>query len=198
MSADSDYEANYRAWVESLPPEERVKLRDQGLEVPLNDHGRVSGHLGEEEDPGGLAVGTLEAPEDLGVWLTDTEIPEDRACELVEHVRNHLERQQILGYSQALNRVIGELLASPNVRLSCVGLCFALGLDAVNGLGTMAQCAKGLCVTRASISKAAQEWRKLLGEHHISPHLKSKEAREAYSQAQLQKHWRRQTWKKSL
>jgi hypothetical protein len=190
----SDYETTYQQWVESLSPEERRKLEEAGCDTPYDDHNQVSGHLGEDEDPASLAVGTVVEDRSISDWLADNSFPPHLADELIEQVQAHLEREQTMHYAQGLNRILGELLATPNVRLSCAGLCFALNLDAVNGLGTMAQAARQLCVTRASISKAAQRWRDLLGESHISPHLKSKEARAAYSISQKQKHWRRQCW----
>lgn len=143
-----------------------------------------------------MAVGNANQTPSIVDWLEEEHgIPEEKAEDLLDYVRDYVEEQQSMDYAQALNRIVGELLSSPNVRLACAGLCYALSLDSVNGLGTMAQCAKRLCVTRASISKAAQQWRELLGDSHVSPHLKSQEARAAYSQSQIRKHWRRQTWK---
>ena len=37
MSSNSDYEAQYRKWVDSLTPKQRAKLVAQGLDQPLID-----------------------------------------------------------------------------------------------------------------------------------------------------------------
>ncbi len=40
---DAEYQHQYRAWVESLPPDERRKLESQGLDVPdVAHHGNGS------------------------------------------------------------------------------------------------------------------------------------------------------------
>ena len=40
---DAEYEREYRAWIDSLPPDERLKLEAQGLAAPcLAHHGNGS------------------------------------------------------------------------------------------------------------------------------------------------------------
>ena len=42
-SRDAEYEREYRAWIETLPPDERRKLEAQGLGAPcLAHHGNGS------------------------------------------------------------------------------------------------------------------------------------------------------------
>lgn len=40
--SNSDYETEYRKWVDSLTPKQRAKLVAQGLDQPLIDDGRTN------------------------------------------------------------------------------------------------------------------------------------------------------------
>lgn len=39
--SSSDYQTEYRKWVDSLTPKQRAKLVEQGLDQPLSDDGRT-------------------------------------------------------------------------------------------------------------------------------------------------------------
>ncbi len=196
MSISNGYEEAYREWTKSLSKEELKNLEKLGVLEPHNDYNKVSGHpASESEDPGGRAVGGMADDRTIEELLADRGYSYDEVQELIILISNHVHAEQIKKFSQALNRMTSELISAPNVRLACAGLIYALGSDSVNSLGTMAQAAKRLCVTRASVSKSTQQWRELLGSW-CSRHVKSNDLRKKYSQAQSAKHWRKAKFKK--
>lgn len=95
---------------------------------------------------------------------------------------------------EIVQRVIGSLISEQNVKISTTALAFALGLDQLNGLGSLRQAAKGLCVSVEALSKKKREWEKELG---IPPNAfaKSEKAKAALKTAQATKHWKKKKWK---
>jgi len=192
----SPYEQSYKEWVASCTENERSELRRRGVDQPSDDRSVVGGRL-ELDDPGGSAVGTLEHHQTFSEQLKSRGYGKEERDEIAELLETELRKEQVQSYAQVLNRIVAELIGSPNVRLSACGLAFATGMDAASNLGSMSAVAKNLCVTRASVSKSAQTWKELLGGY-VSAHLKSDAACKVYSAAQKRNHWRTQSYTSDL
>lgn len=161
----------YEKWIKGLSFEERAQLSPDLLEF-ADDHGRVSGGLHEEHDPASMAVGDAN---DKGPVSSE----EDK-----------------MKY-EIVDRLITGLLDSANPRISALGLCYAMNLPAIAGLGTMKQAATRFATSKASISKAARLWVDILDLHDfVSPHLKSRKRCDACRVSQKRSHWRKSKYKK--
>ena len=90
-----------------------------------------------------------------------------------------------------LSVVVGGLLASKNVRIACGGLAFASGMVAANGLGSQAEYARSIGVSRTIISKSVVAWQRQLNLP-TSKFQKSEEACTTYAAIAKTKHWRSQ------
>lgn len=162
---DADYEQQYRAWIESLPPEERRQMEAAGLDAPcVHRHGTASPNgdaadspvMSEGSDPA-LAAGEPEnEPEPT---QQDTEIVWD-----------------------TVRRVLGELLAHDNSRLTAECLALVSGLQYSGA--SMTEIAKRHGVTRAAVSKRCIELTDLL-DLRPSRAMRSLTARRRYRSARI-------------
>src|SRR5687768_350118 len=103
---DEAYSHEYRAWVASRPPEERRRLAELGLAEPLRE---VDGYGWGNTD----AADFPEASEKPTLPLEAEELPVKVAA---------IENETVL---DILRRLIGELLAERNARLSLECLALA-------------------------------------------------------------------------
>jgi hypothetical protein len=83
------------------------------------------------------------------------------------------------------------LKAESNVKLLVAGLAYAADLAVTNQLGTMQDWAVRNGLSRAAVLKVAKFWQRELGLP-ASSHMRGEEKCQAYSEAQTQKHWRKQ------
>ena len=175
------YTAEFIAWWDSMSPEERKQAEATGIDGPLPDSSRVSGHgPGEDRDaaesplakvgftyPTGAAAPA--APSDANPWLNqDTML--------------------------IMQRVIGMLISSENAKVAVLALAFAMNLDALNGLGSLREAALAIGLSPEAVSKKKREWERALD---IPPNAfaKSPKAKLALSVAQQTKHWKKVNWK---
>lgn len=168
---DATYAREYEAWVASSPPEEQRSLAKLGLAEPLRESG---GYGWGDTDPAEFK----EASEKPKLPPDDEPAPAPPAAIANETVLD------------ILRRVLGELLAEPNARLSLECLALATGLSYLGG--SMTGIASRHCVTRAAVSKRCVE---LIERLNLEPSraMRSLTARRAYQAAQLltrQKHER--------
>lgn len=167
----SRYEDEYRKWVAGLSPKQRAKLKAQGLDKPLDDHGQtntpgnaeaVFAHLGDDFDYGQFD----EAP-----------IPDDAGVD---------EKAKAYG-SLLLCWVFQRLQNNPNPKAESLdreALFFALGMDGLLTFKTETAIAKHYRVKRATVSARVKSWQKLIGVKP-SGFMKSESACKSYRRARL-------------
>lgn len=202
----ADYEAHARdlhrrstaahlEWVKGLTPAQRAKLASMGVLQPADDRHEVGGHSPwQERDAAESHYARIEAdptgidsPEER---LADLfEIPIATAKRILDWHRVALDAALYQREGDLLAIVVGGLLAAQNPRLSAAGLAFATNLDATNGLGSQAEFARSLKVSRQAVSKVTKAWQSDLG---LQPgaNQKSAAACAEYSRIGLTDHWR--------
>lgn len=175
---NEQYSESYLQWWNSLSAEEKAKARAMGVDAPLVDTDRVSGHApGEDRDAAEsnrAQVGFVFAAE-AGA----------RSAPRAESAYDGL---------MTIQRVCGMLISEENPKISVAALAFALNLDALNGLGSLREYAAKIGVSPEALSKKKREWE---AELNIPPNAFSKTAtaKAALSVAQQTKHWKKKKWK---
>jgi len=164
---DAQYAREYRAWIESLPADERRKLEAKGLAAPdVAHHGNGSAKgdaadsplMREGNDP---AIMPEPEPEpDLRCAPNDTE----SAWATARHV-------------------LGEVLNHANARLTAE--CIALVSGLIYSGDSMTDIAKRHGITRAAVSKRCVELTELLNLRP-SRAMRSLTARKSYRSARIQ------------
>ena len=165
---DADYEREYRAWFASRPPDEQRRLVELGLAEPLR-----------ETD--GYGFGRTDASE----FPEASEMPElPRDDSDPQPPTAAIDNEEVL---DILRRLIGELIAERNARLSLECLALATGFSYIGG--TMTDIAQRHCVTRAAVSKRCVE---LIERLNLQPSraMRSLTARRAYQAAQIKTYQR--------
>jgi hypothetical protein len=108
-----------------------------------------------------------------------------------------VERESDERKAAVIARIAGTFLNASNAKLSSAGLAYAVGLDSLNGLGTMAEYAATIGVSRQAVSKVAKQWQAELGLPN-SAHMRTEDACQTYSEVQTKNHWRKKTCKKKM
>jgi hypothetical protein len=165
-SRDEDYRKAYDEWVASLPPEERDRLGELGLDrpsVPKSGTGAPTRDLAESS----LASCEPEIIEEPDVFAEDTE---DRDAADPERLHD------------LLRRLVGELIGQDNARLSLECLALVTGLAYCGD--SMSEIAKRHGVTRAAVSKRCVELTRTL---NLKPSraMRSLKARQSYRRSRL-------------
>lgn len=139
---DAEYEREYRAWIDSLPPAERRKLEAQGLGAPC------VAHHGNGSAKGDAADSPLMKEGDDPALLPEPEPDAPSSSFDAETIH------------QAIRRVIAEILCHDNARLTAE--CVALVSGLVYSGDSMTDIAKRHGITRAAVSKRCVELTELL------------------------------------
>ncbi len=165
-SRDDDYRKAYDEWVASLPPDERERLGELGLDrpsVPKSGTGAPSRDLAESS----LASCEPEIIDEQDVSAEDTE---DRDAADPERLHD------------LLRRLVGELIGQDNARLSLECLALVTGLAYCGD--SMSEIAKRHGVTRAAVSKRCVELTRTL---NLKPSraMRSLKARQSYRRSRL-------------
>lgn len=163
---DEDYRKAYDEWVASLPPDERERLGELGLDrpsVPKSGTGAPTRDLAESS----LASCEPEIIEEADVFAEDTE---DTDAADPEHLHD------------LLRRLVGELIGQDNARLSLECLALVTGLAYCGD--SMSEIAKRHGVTRAAVSKRCVELTRTL---NLKPSraMRSLKARQSYRRSRL-------------
>ena len=161
---DDEYQREYRAWIESLPPAERRQLESQGLAEPyVAKHGNGSA-MGDASDSPLMREG------DDPALIPDAEPEADNTTCDVESVHS------------AIRRVVAEILYHNNARLTaeCIALVSGLAYDG----SSMSDIAKRHGISRAAVSKRCVELTELL-DLPPSRAMRSLTARKSYRAARI-------------
>ncbi len=162
---DAQYAREYRAWIESLPADERRSLEAQGLAEPdLARHGNGSANGDAADSP------LMRDGNDPAVMPEPDPEPAADTCD-IEFVWD------------AMRRVLGEILIHDNSRLTAECIALASGL-AYSG-ASETEIAKRHGITRAAVSKRCVELTELL-DLRPSRAMRSLTARQAYRSARIQ------------
>jgi len=159
---DAEYEREYRAWIESLPPAERRKVENMGLASPsLAHHGNGSAKGDAADSP------LMREGDDPAL------VPEPEP----ESPHTSFDAEAI---HQAIRRVVAEILCHDNARLTAE--CVALVSGLVYSGDSMTEIAKRHGITRAAVSKRCVELTELL-DLPPSRAMRSLTARKRYRDA---------------
>jgi hypothetical protein len=163
---DAEYARQYRAWVESLPADERRKLESQGLDVPDVAHHGNGSAKGDAADSPLMRVG------DDPALVPEPEPEPDPTAATTD-------AETIWA---TVRRVLGEVLNHGNARLTaeCIALVSGLGYDGA----TMTEIAKRHGITRAAVSKRCVELTEML-DLRPSRAMRSLTARKSYRSARI-------------
>jgi hypothetical protein len=163
---DAEYEREYRAWIDSLPPAERRQLEAQGLASPslaIHGNGAAKGDaadsplMREGDDP------ALMPEPDPDANTNDSPCDPEQTWDTVR-------------------RVLGEILCHQNARLTAECIALVSGLNYSGS--SMTHIAGKHGITRAAVSKRCVELTELLG---IRPSraMRSLTARKRYREARI-------------
>ena len=159
---DSEYEREYKAWVDSLPPAERRQLEAQGLASPsLAQHGNGSAKGDAADSP------LMREGDDPALIPEPEPEPANETCD-TEFVHS------------AIRRVVAEILCHDNARLTTECIALVSGL-AYTG-SSMTEIAKRHGISRAAVSKRCVELTELL-DLPPSRAMRSLTARKRYRDA---------------
>lgn len=192
-----EYQEEYRKWVASLSPAQRAKLKRADLGRPLSSSDRVGGRSPDEDrDPADSYIasydpdiaGSIDRPEEILAEEYSLTMAQSKAiAKFIARREKEISQRRD---AWLLQRIVGVLISSSNVKVSAAGLAFACQLNVLNGMGTLREWAACNGVSPASVSKSQILWRETLALP-TSPHGKSEAARAALSKAQKEKHWRK-------
>ena len=165
---DAEYERDYRKWVGSLPPAERRRLRESGLDRPCVQRHGTGGAGGDAADSRLMAEGCdpMLAPE------PEPDPPPRPAAAAPDHE---------LVWA-AVRRILGEVLQQGNPRLTVECLALVSGL-AYTG-ASMSEIARRHGITRAAVSKRCVELTEQL-DLRPSRAMRSLTARQRYRAARI-------------
>ena len=162
---DAKYEREYKAWVKSLPADQRRELERQGLAAPdLARHGNGSAKGDAADSP------LMREGDDPAILPEPEPMPDAKAPD-IEQVWD------------AVRRVLGEIVIHDNARLTAE--CFAV-VSGLNYSGaSMTGIARKYGITRAAVSKRCVELTELL-DLRPSRAMRSLTARKSYRSARIQ------------
>ena len=161
---DAQYEREYRAWIDSLPPDERRKLEAQGLDEPdLAHHGNGSAKGDAADSP------LMREGEDPALMPEPDPEPVPDTCH-TEFVWD------------TVRRVMGEVLSHANARLTAECIALVSGLSYTGCSET--EIAQRHGITRAAVSKRCVELTELL-DLRPSRAMRSLTARKSYRSARI-------------
>jgi len=213
ISRSRSYKNEYRAWVASLPPEERARLKKAGVAAPYDDEGVVIHSHGPE-----ITLTSRDAPDSSAASVSpDMALLCDQLRDDLAERFGHAEGDQgsaerwkkVAAYMAArveeesrryqswlMNKLVGALIDAPNPKLSVAGLAFASDIAALNGYSDMAAYARRIGVSRAAVSKSKRYWQTML-DLPESSHGKPAATREKLRRVTRERHWRRRKFKAS-
>ena len=172
---DAEYAREYRAWIESLPADERRKFEAQGLAQPdLARHGNGSAKGDAADSP------LMREGDDPSL------LPEPEPEAEPRYAPNAAAHQPICATEAAwatARHVLGEVLNHANARLTAE--CIALVSGLIYSGDSMTDIAQRHGITRAAVSKRCVELTELLNLRP-SRAMRSLTARKSYRSARIE------------
>jgi hypothetical protein len=174
---DGRYQREYAEWINSMPPEERRKFKEMGLDKAY----LPSGSGGATKDAAESSRACCEDCYDEHEERSFDE-PSHHDTSSIEPRSRHSQSADAEGLHEALRRLVGEMLMQSNASLSLDCLALVTGL-AYEG-DTMTEIAKRHDVTRAAVSKRCVELTQSL---NLKPSraMRSLLARDSYRKARM-------------
>ena len=179
---DARYRTAYAAWVAGLPADTRKVLQRRKLLAP--DLGTSLGNAA-GADRTQDAAEAAEASETIDMAALLDTVPDflrekmgltaDQAGMVGEWHVSVVKYHGMAYQAWVIEKLVGGLLNTENVRVSAGGLAFATNLAGLNGMGTMTAWAKKSVLSRAAVSKSAKWWEREL-VHFRSVHMKTTRA----------------------
>jgi len=172
---DAQYAREYRAWIDSLPADERRKLEAQGLAEP------AVAHHGNGSAKGDAADSPLMREGDDPALMPEPEPEAEPRC-----APNDAAQQPTCDTEAAWStarHVLGEVLNHSNARLTAE--CIALVSGLIYSGDSMTDIAQRHGITRAAVSKRCVELTELLNLRP-SRAMRSLTARKSYRSARIE------------
>ena len=161
---DAEYQREYKAWIDSLPADERRKLEAQGLAQPcVALHGNGSAKGDAADSP------LMRQGDDPALMPEPEPEPSNESCD-AESVHS------------AIRRVVAEILCHNNARLTTECIALVSGLSYTGS--SMTEIAKRHGISRAAVSKRCVELTELL-DLPPSRAMRSLTARKRYRDARI-------------
>lgn len=174
---DDRYLREYGDWIRSMPPEERRKFKEMGLDKAYLPSGSGGATKDAAESSRARCEDNYEEPEE-----TDAYEPCHPATSIIEPASRQSQSVDAETLHEALRRLVGEMLMQSNASLSldCLALVTGLAYDG----DTMTEIAKRHDVTRAAVSKRCVELTQSL---NLKPSraMRSLLARDSYHKARM-------------
>jgi len=164
---DSQYEREYEAWVKSMTIEERREAEKLGLLKPcLQRHGNGA------------------ADHDMADSPAASHTPDIAA--LVDHEEEQPEAHSMGNATEILRRLVADIVAEDNTRLTIDCLTIALGLRVYSG-DSMSSIGKRHGISRAAVSKRCVD---IIQRLKLAPSraMRSENARKIYRKSQLNRY----------
>ena len=165
-SKEAEYERQYKAWVDSMSPDERRDLERQGLAAPdVSRHGNGAPDRDMADSPRASHTPDMAA--------------------IIDHEENEAPAP-LREATEVLRHLVADLVSEGNMRLTMECLALALGLSAYNG-ESMTEIAKRHGISRAAVSKRCVDITERL---NLPPSrgMRSEMARKIYRRSQLKQH----------
>lgn len=174
---DDDYRREYQQWISSLPPEERRKVKEMGLDKAYLPSGSGGATKDAAESSRARCEDSYEEPDEC---VSDA--PGHQESSPTKPFSHHPQPADTEGLHDLLRRLVGEMVSQSNARLSldCLALVTGLAYDG----DSMTEIAKRHDVTRAAVSKRCVELTQSL---NLKPSraMRSLLARESYRKARI-------------
>ena len=174
---DERYQREYAEWIISLPPEERRRVKEMGLDKAYLPSGSGGATKDAAESSRARCEDSYEEPEALA-----SEAPPHQEISFIEPCSHHPQPADAESLHEALRRLVGEMLMQSNASLSLDCLALVTGLAYFGD--TMTEIAKRHDVTRAAVSKRCVELTQSL---NLKPSraMRSLVARDSYRKARM-------------
>lgn len=171
---DDTYRREYTEWINSLPPEERLRVKAMGLDKAYLPSGSGGATKDAAESSRARCEDSHEEP--ASDDLSHQEYPPTLSCSGGPQIAD------VEGLHDLLRRLVGEMVMQSNARLSLDCLALVTGL-AYEG-DSMTEIAKRHDVTRAAVSKRCVELTQSL---NLKPSraMRSLLARQSYHKARM-------------
>jgi len=175
---DDKYRREYTEWINSLPPEERRRVKEMGLDKAYLPCGSGGAAKDAAESSRARCEDSYEEPEEPG----SNALVHLETSSTVESFKSHPQPADTEGLHDLLRRLVGEMVGQSNARLSLD--CLALVTGLVYDGDSMTEIANRHDVTRAAVSKRCVELTQSL---NLKPSraMRSLLARQSYHTARM-------------